>query len=108
MPFCSGPQPHTKRSVGTNGTSPLRQLPDHSFTALGRSSEGEGVFNTPSFFVRLTAAGLHQQTLLPFLLQLIQAVAHCVLHWKVAQLPANAFTRCEASGRQLPANGHPA
>ena len=42
--------------------------------------EGEGVFNTPSFFVCLSAAGLHQQTLQPFLLQLVQVCEHGWVH----------------------------
>jgi len=42
--------------------------------------EGEGVFNTSSFFVCLSAGGLPQQTLLPFLLQLVQAGEHGWVH----------------------------
>ena len=52
---------------------------------VGFEGDEGGVANTPLFFVCLTAAGLHQQTLLPFLLQLVQAGEHGWVHWKVAQ-----------------------
>ena len=70
----------------TNGTSPLERLPDHLLTTFGSGSrEMRRGGQHPFFFVCLTAAGLHQQTLLPFLLQLVHAGEHAWLHWKVAQ-----------------------
>ena len=47
----------------------------------------------PFFFVRLSAAGLPEQSLLPFLLQLVQADEYGWVQWRVAQLPANTGTR---------------
>ena len=46
-----------------------------------------------SFFVRLSAAGLPEHSLLPLKFQLVQTVEHGWVHWRIAQLPGNAGTR---------------
>ena len=80
-PSCGGPQAHTKRSAGYKRHI-TAGMAAGSFAYDLRVGQGRnrGGVEPVSFFVRLTAAGLLQQTLLPFLLQLVQAGEHGWVH----------------------------
>jgi len=80
-PSCGGPQTHTKRSAGYKRHI-TAGMAAGSFAHDLRVGQGRnrGGVEPVSFFVCLTAAGLLQQTLLPFLLQLVQAGEHGWVH----------------------------
>jgi len=73
---------HTKRSPGykrhINAEAAAGSSP-HDLRVGIKGDEG-GVGSTPLFHVCLAAAGLHQPTLLPFLLKLVQAGEHGWVH----------------------------
>jgi len=89
-----GPESRTKRSAGYKRHITAEAAAGSSLHDLrvgqGRFTRGCGY---PLFHVCLSAAGLPEQTLLPLKLQLVQACEHGWVHWRVAQLPANAGTR---------------
>ena len=84
---CGGPQSHTERSPGYKQHITAEAAAGSSVHGrlVGIEGDRRGGLAPVSFLVCLTAAGLHQQTLLPFLLQLVKAGEHGWVHSKVAQ-----------------------